>query len=243
MPAINAPRWAVQYGWTAGEDFWGGPMNQNLLFIDALTFPYILSMNFASPPQNVSNGDQYIVAAGAAGAWANQDGNMAYRAGDTWYFFKPTRGVRARLASLASFIWFNGTTWLDEATGADPGTPDPGVTPIFYDIGGTVPYAIEAAELILYLPLVQALSLPKNASGSAFRMAAAAPGFTQFKLRRNSTQVGTISIASGASTGTFEVGSVVSFGGGDILSIVAPDTVVAGFKNFGFTLRLNVLGS
>lgn len=241
MPAKSAPRFKVQYGWAAGEDFWGGPMNNNLQLLDALLSPYILNMNFASPPQNVDDGDQYIVAPGATGEWANQDNKMAYRIAGQWAFFEPARGTRARLANLNSWIWFNGVTWLDEVTGALPGT-DPGLVPVFYDVGGTVPYSVAAKELLLFLPMVQAVSMPVNAAGSSFQMAAGSPGYVELLIKRNSTIVGRISIDSGQSTGVFTVASPVSFGAGDLFILQAPDNIIAGFQNFGWNFRLNIVG-
>lgn len=241
MPAKIAPRSGVIYGWAAGEDFWGGPMNQNMEMMDALLHPYIINMSFSSPPQNVDNGDMYIVAAGATGEWGNQDGNLAYRIENQWMFFLPTRGVRARLANLDAFIWFNGVAWLDETTGAAPGT-SPGLVPVFYDIGGTVPYPIEDGELLMFLPIVQAVSLPADAVGSSFQLAAGSPGYVQLKLRRNNTVVGTVEIASGSSTGIFDIPSPVSFGPGDVIVLEAPKPVVPGFKNFGWSFRMNIVG-
>lgn len=243
MPAITAPRYGVLYGWEAGEDFWGGPMNQNLVLLDALLNPYIISMTFSSPPQNSEDGDMYLIASGASGDWAGHDGHLAYRISGTWAFFSPTRGVRARLASSAAFIWYNGSAWLDEYTGQTPGTTDPSVTPIYYDIGVTVPYAIEANEYILYQPILQPLMLPVNGAGSAFRMAAGAPGTMSLILYRNSTQIGTMTISSGQSAGVFSVASPTALGAGDILNIRAPSVVVAGFQNFGIGVRLLIVGS
>lgn len=241
MPAIIAPRFKVIYGWEAGEDFWGGPMNQNMVLLDALLHPYIQSMTFSAPPQNTQDGDQYLVANGGTGDWAGHDGEMATRVSGTWVFFVPTRGVRVRVASLAAFLWFDGAVWLDEQTGVPPGQ-DPSVVPIYYDIGLTVPYAVEASEILLYQPILQALILPVNGNGSAFRLSTNSPGAVILTIRRNALQVGTISIASGSSSGTFSIPSPVSLGAGDILSLHAPSEIIPGFRNFGMGLRLRIAG-
>lgn len=240
MPAVTAPRFGVLYGWAAGEDFWGGPMNQNMVLMDALINPYILNMNFGSPPQNVEDGDQYIVATPSSGDWANQDGNLAYRLAGQWVFFTPTRGIRARLANIEAWIWFDGVTWVDETTGQPPGT-DPGVLPLYYDIGGTVPYAVDPGEWIMYIPLVQAVSLPRNAAGSSFRLVAGIPGYVDLPLYRNATNVGRIMIPAGSTFGQFDVPSPVSFGAGDIFGIQAPNDIIEGFRNFGWAFRLNIV--
>lgn len=240
MPAITAPRWGVMYGWAPAEDFWGGPMNDNLVKLDALLYPYILNMNFGKPPENVADGDQYIVSTPSSGDWANQDGNMAYRVNGEWRFFKPSRGVRCRLANMEMFIWFDGVAWLDEDTGQPPGT-DPGVLPLYYDIGGTVPYAVAKGEWIMFLPVVQAVSLPKNAQGSSFVLATKSPGSVTLPIYRNSIKVGNILVGSGATSGQFDIPSPVSFGAGDTFGIQAPDDIIEGFRNFGWAFRLNVV--
>lgn len=240
MPAKSAPRYGVLYGWAAGEDFWGGPMNQNLVLIDALMNPYILNMNFGSPPQNVEDGDQYIVSTPSGGDWANQDGNLAYRLSGQWVFFTPTRGTRARLVNINAWVWFDGVAWVDETTGQPPGT-DPGVLPLYYDIGGTVPYAIEMNEWVMYLPLVQAVSLPRNAAGSRFILYAGSPGYVELAVYRNATKVGRIMIPSGSTLGQFDIPSPVSFGAGDVFGIRAAADIIPGFKNFGWAFRLNIV--
>lgn len=64
-------------------------------------------------------------------------------------------------------------------------------------------------------------------------------GTTDFDIRKNGVQVGTIEILSGASTGTFTVGSDVSFVAGDRLSIVTTTSNAVG-KNYAMTIQLTV---
>jgi hypothetical protein len=48
-------------------------------------------------------------------------------------------------------------------------------------------------------------------------------------------------IPSGSTTGQFDIPSPVSFGAGDIFAIKAPTDIIAGFKNFGWAFRLNIV--
>lgn len=66
-------------------------LNLALRVIRALTQTCVISMSESAPPVSVSDGDKYIVDAGASGAWAGMTGYLAeYVAeGDHWDFFEP----------------------------------------------------------------------------------------------------------------------------------------------------------
>ena len=81
MSAKTAPgNLGLSYGWIRGEDFWGGPMNENLLKLDAVVNLIIKSMGFTAPPDGAVDGDCYIVGANATGAWAGKGGYLAAEA-------------------------------------------------------------------------------------------------------------------------------------------------------------------
>ena len=48
----------------------------------------------ASPPPAPVDGENWLVAASATGAWAGQDGNIACRQGGNWLFIVPRDGLR-----------------------------------------------------------------------------------------------------------------------------------------------------
>jgi hypothetical protein len=72
-------------------------LNLALNVIDALLQTAVLDMDRTEPPESPSDGDLHIVAAGATGAWEDQDDNLArYVAqGDFWQFY--AAGTRVKL--------------------------------------------------------------------------------------------------------------------------------------------------
>lgn len=71
-------------------------LNLALNTIDALLQAFVIDMDQTAPPGSPSDGDMHIVASGATGAWAGQDGNLArYVAdGDFWQFYAAGDQVR-----------------------------------------------------------------------------------------------------------------------------------------------------
>ncbi len=51
--------------------------NDALRILDALVQPAVLSRVLTTPPGTPAEGDRYIVAASATGAWVGQDGKVA----------------------------------------------------------------------------------------------------------------------------------------------------------------------
>lgn len=245
MAKKTAPTQGLSYGWVRGEDFWGGPVNEDLLFIDAMIQPVVQSLSFATPPADATAGMCYLVAANAAGAWAGQSGKLAVLVEGSWAFYEPKRGWRVRIESLDGFFWFDGTSWLNEDTGEDPVNPgpDPTVKPTAYDISVTVSDAMYDDEAIVHLPLLDALMLPANMQKSALDMLSASQVYAQMRVQRNGQNVGTITVQAGAYTAQFTTvgGNAIQFAAGDRLTIRAPVQAVAAFKNFGFIIRLNYM--
>jgi hypothetical protein len=48
----------------------------------------------AAPPPDPADGDTWLVASGATGEWAGQDGAIAARQGGNWLFVAPLEGMR-----------------------------------------------------------------------------------------------------------------------------------------------------
>ena len=79
MPRESTSRLDFGYGWLRGEDWWGDPMSDNMVMLDALMHPSVVTMTLPAPPDAATVGEQYIVASGAAGLWSGQDGSLATR--------------------------------------------------------------------------------------------------------------------------------------------------------------------
>lgn len=244
MPVKNAPRQGLPYGWVRGEDFWGGPLNDVITFLDSLYAPVVQSITYSSPPPEAQNGWCYIVAANPTGAWAGTEGQFAVMIEGAWRFFLPRDGWRIRIRSLNGFYWYNVDHWENEITGQDPENPDdPDVKPIGFDIAATVSDKMYADEPIIHLPMIDPCILPANMADSLFDMLSASQNYAQMRVQRNGTNVGTITVQQGSYSAVFATasGQAVTFARGDRLTIRAPSTPLDTFMNFGFVIRLRYL--
>lgn len=89
-------------------------LNLALNVIDALLQLAVIRKDLTAPPGSPADGDRYLVAPGATGAWAGQDNNLArYVAeGDFWQFYE--HGVHVHqvlnLDDAGIYAW-NGAAW------------------------------------------------------------------------------------------------------------------------------------
>jgi hypothetical protein len=110
--------------------------NEALARLDTLTQPVAQSRTLTAPPTDAQDGDTRIVATGATGDWAGQDGAIAVMQGGAWQFLAPAEGWLCWIADEAAQAVFDGSTWsavqmpapenlprLGIATGADLQNP------------------------------------------------------------------------------------------------------------------------
>lgn len=87
-------------------------VNEALTRLDALTRTVIASRSLSAPPVSPDEGAVYAVAAGASGAWAGQEGQLAIAVNGGWRFVQPKRGWAAWDAVLDRGVVFDGTDWV-----------------------------------------------------------------------------------------------------------------------------------
>lgn len=68
--------------------------------------------DLATPPGSPSDGDAYIVAATATGAWAGKEKKIAFRMSTTWLFITPINGTLAYAQDESARYIYNGTSWV-----------------------------------------------------------------------------------------------------------------------------------
>lgn len=103
-------------------------------------------------------------------------------------------------------------------------------------VGGGVAGKPAPAALVLAYVADTSMSFPISLTGSAFRVGTNPTATTVFYIKKNTSYVGSLSIATnGAVTVTFS--SSQSLTSGDMLSVVAPSTQDATLADFFFTLR------
>lgn len=104
--------------------------------IDGLLHLALVSRAAAAPPINPAPGELWIVAAGAAGAWATHDHEVARWTGFGWSFRAPVEGMLAWVADEGVFTVFRGGAW------SGPGWPAPGL-----EIGGRLVLGAEPVAI------------------------------------------------------------------------------------------------
>jgi hypothetical protein len=95
--------------------------NEALLRLDALVQLAVRSRSLAAPPGSPADGERWIVAASATGAWAGQSNKIAAWQDGTWSFFAPAIGWRAQVEDeRLAVVWQDGA-WRDRIVGTANG--------------------------------------------------------------------------------------------------------------------------
>jgi hypothetical protein len=87
--------------------------NEALYQFDALLCARFLDRDLTAPPVSPADGDTYLIKATATGAWAGQDGKIAYCADGNWRFYAPFTGLVAYVVDENVLLVFDGSGWVD----------------------------------------------------------------------------------------------------------------------------------
>ena len=105
----TSPRLALSY-LVASQSQKEVTHNEALNDLDCLVQLSVISNALTTPPTMPSDGDCYLVAMSATGAWSGKDGCIAvYFSG--WRFKTPKAGWIAYLQNLSKFYVYNGSAW------------------------------------------------------------------------------------------------------------------------------------
>jgi hypothetical protein len=85
--------------------------NEALTILDYVVQPNVKDKDLTSPPGSPSDGDCYIVGAGATGDWSGKDGQIAYYDASAWDFNVPAEGWIAYVQDEDLFYLYNGSVW------------------------------------------------------------------------------------------------------------------------------------
>jgi len=85
--------------------------NEALARLDTLAQPVARSRTLTAAPAEAEDGDTHIVAAGATGDWAGQDGAIAVMQGGAWHFIAPAQGWLCWIVDEAAQAVFDGSAW------------------------------------------------------------------------------------------------------------------------------------
>lgn len=95
--------------------------NEALRALDALVHLAVIDRDATSPPGSPAEGDRYIVATGATGAWDGHDLEIAAYQDGGWAFFVPRAGWRSWVGDEELLVAWTGTAWSSVGGGGGSG--------------------------------------------------------------------------------------------------------------------------
>lgn len=110
MPASIEPNSGLSYGWDLGESPWNTGMDGNLLLIGRAMQLAVIDRDLTAPPGSPSEGDLYIVPAGATGDWAGHATQVAVYTNSAWGFHSPKEGWIAYIKDEAKISAYKTAT-------------------------------------------------------------------------------------------------------------------------------------
>jgi hypothetical protein len=91
--------------------------NDALRMLDCLVQPVVKSRTLSAPPASPSEGEGYVIAAGATDIWAGKENAVACFVDGAWQFFTPSAGWQIYDAGASERIVFSGTGWVSGDAG------------------------------------------------------------------------------------------------------------------------------
>lgn len=89
--------------------------NEALRLLDGIVQLAVLDRDLTDPPGSPAEGDRYIPASGAIGAWSGWDGNIAYWIDAAWMRILPAPGWLAWVVDESQAAVWSGTAWIPVA--------------------------------------------------------------------------------------------------------------------------------
>lgn len=86
--------------------------NEALRLLDILVQLSVKTADDTAPPPSATDGDRYLVAAGATGDWTGEDTKIALLENGSWQFFTPLEGWRADVTASGEQMRFDGSSWI-----------------------------------------------------------------------------------------------------------------------------------
>jgi hypothetical protein len=85
--------------------------NEAIRILDIIVQLAVASRTLTVPPATPDVGDRYIVGAGATGAWAGRDTQIAVWSETGWVYLVPLAGWQAYVTAEAADVTFDGVAW------------------------------------------------------------------------------------------------------------------------------------
>lgn len=96
---------------------------RSLRGLDALVMCAVADKDLTAPPGSPADGDRYIVASGASGAWSGKDGQITRYStkAAAWEFYDPSAGWLLFVVDEAKWYYHTGSAWAELETGGAGG--------------------------------------------------------------------------------------------------------------------------
>lgn len=94
--------------------------NEALRALDVVVQLSVSSRTLSTPPAEATDGERYIVGAGATGTWSSHDSEIAAFQDGAWQFFTPATGWLAWIADENLAVVWQGTEWSEFGGGTNP---------------------------------------------------------------------------------------------------------------------------
>ena len=95
-------------------------VNEALAVLDCVSQLRVLDTNLTQAPAAASDGDAYLVGAGAIAEWFGWDGRLAVAVNGGWRSIAPKAGWQCFSVASGTHLLFDGTDWLDSTIAATP---------------------------------------------------------------------------------------------------------------------------
>jgi hypothetical protein len=111
--------------------------NEAILRLDALVQMSVKDRGLIEPPADPSDGDRYIPASGATGAWATWDLNVAWFVDGVWTKLTPREGWRVLVDDEDVLLVWDGAAWVEIQAGGGSGSAGGAVNAANYQSAAT----------------------------------------------------------------------------------------------------------
>ena len=95
--------------------------NEALRGLDVVVQLSVLDRNLTTPPASPTDGDRYIVAPAATGAWVGQDNKVAAWQDNAWAFHTPQEGWRCWVEDETALLIYQAGAWATFSSGGSGG--------------------------------------------------------------------------------------------------------------------------
>lgn len=171
MSVEIGPKIAVMVGADQGDTYFTEG-NAQLRSYQALVQSNVINLTTTAPPGSPANGDTYVIASGATGAWSGKATQIAYWTTDNptaptgeWNYFVPQHGWVVLDVSTNFFNYFSGSVWtLYQVNEAGIALTDITTNNVSTSKHGFVPKAPN--DVTKFLDGTGAFSVPGGGSGN-----------------------------------------------------------------------------